>query len=138
MPSESVEESVGFVLPVLLPANHEAHDQVIASGPSDAIRGWTTEPSYGNWEEFSPGTKYEVEIRICSERESGFSVYAPCLPGAASQGGSEQEAVENIREALCGLIESYRADRCDIPWERVFEQPLEAGEQRRWIVVHVG
>ena len=41
--------------------------------------------------------RYRILLR---ESEEGFSVSCPGLPGCWSQGGSEQEALENIRDAI--------------------------------------
>lgn len=40
---------------------------------------------------------YEV---VLQESEEGFSVSCPALPGCWSQGGSRQEALENIADAI--------------------------------------
>jgi predicted RNase H-like HicB family nuclease len=34
------------------------------------------------------------------ESEEGFSVWVPGLPGSASQGATEQEALDNVRDAI--------------------------------------
>jgi len=41
--------------------------------------------------------KYKV---LLQESEEGFSVSCPGLPGCWSQGKAEQEALENIRDAI--------------------------------------
>lgn len=41
--------------------------------------------------------KYKV---VLQESEEGFSVSCPALPGCWSQGDTEEEALENIREAI--------------------------------------
>ncbi len=41
--------------------------------------------------------KYKV---VLMESEEGFSVSCPGLPGCWSQGATEQEAIENIRDAI--------------------------------------
>jgi len=44
-----------------------------------------------------------VEVRYSVsllKSEEGYSVWVPGLPGCASQGDSEQEALENIRDAI--------------------------------------
>lgn len=43
------------------------------------------------------------------EKEGGFSVWVPALPGCTSQGETFEEAVENIREAIALYIESEPA-----------------------------
>jgi predicted RNase H-like HicB family nuclease len=40
---------------------------------------------------------YKVKLL---KTEEGFAVWCPTLPGCASQGGDEKEALENIREAI--------------------------------------
>ena len=41
--------------------------------------------------------KYRIALH---KSEEGFSVSVPGLPGCWSQGATEQEAVENIRDAI--------------------------------------
>jgi predicted RNase H-like HicB family nuclease len=41
--------------------------------------------------------KYKIVIK---KTEEGFSVHCPGLPGCWSQGESEKEAIENIRDAI--------------------------------------
>lgn len=44
------------------------------------------------------------------EKEGGFSVWIPALPGCASQGETFEEAMENIKEA----ITLYLGDEKDV------------------------
>lgn len=46
--------------------------------------------------------KYKVVLR---ESEEGFSVSCPALPGCHSQGATEQEALDNIRDAIREYLE---------------------------------
>ena len=41
--------------------------------------------------------KYKVVIR---QTDEGYSAYCPGLPGCWSQGDSESEAIENIKDAI--------------------------------------
>jgi predicted RNase H-like HicB family nuclease len=41
--------------------------------------------------------KYKI---LLQQSEEGFSVSCPGLPGCWSQGATEQEAIENIRDAI--------------------------------------
>lgn len=45
--------------------------------------------------------KYKI---ILKQSEEGFSVSCPGLPGCWSQGSSEEEAIENIRDAIKNYI----------------------------------
>ena len=47
--------------------------------------------------------RYKVALR---ESEEGFSVSCPGLPGCWSQGRTEQEALENIRDAIREYLEA--------------------------------
>jgi predicted RNase H-like HicB family nuclease len=52
-----------------------------------------------------------MKYRIALERtEEGFSVHVPGLPGCWSQGGTEEEALANIRDA----IQEYLAARDEL------------------------
>ena len=54
--------------------------------------------------------------------EEGFSVWVPGLPGCASQGQTEQEALENISDAIREYLE-------------VAEELANQGEKREVTVV---
>ncbi|MBI4444063.1 MAG: type II toxin-antitoxin system HicB family antitoxin [Acidobacteria bacterium] len=47
--------------------------------------------------------RYKV---VLQESEEGFSVSCPGLPGCWSQGMTEQEALENIRDAIRQYLEA--------------------------------
>ena len=54
--------------------------------------------------------------------DEGFSVWVPGLPGCASQGATEAEALDNIRDA----IEGYLA----------VAEELTVGAEKREVVLH--
>ncbi|MDD3581774.1 MAG: type II toxin-antitoxin system HicB family antitoxin [Desulfobacca sp.] len=49
---------------------------------------------------------------VLKKTDEGFSVFCPGLPGCWSQGATEEEAIENIRDAiqeyLAAIAESLR------------------------------
>lgn len=49
--------------------------------------------------------KYKV---LLQQSEEGFSVSCPGLPGCWSQGKTEQEALENIRDAIREYLEAIQ------------------------------
>jgi antitoxin HicB len=55
------------------------------------------------------------KVILQKEEEGGFSVYVPSLPGCASQGETEQEALANIKEAIDLYVESLKEDHLPIP-----------------------
>jgi len=49
--------------------------------------------------------KYKV---VLQQSEEGFSVSCPGLPGCWSQGKTEQEALDNIRDAIREYLEAIQ------------------------------
>ena len=41
-----------------------------------------------------------------SEEEGGFHIWCPALKGCHSQGNTEEEALDNIQEAIAAYLES--------------------------------
>lgn len=82
--------------------------------------------------------RFRVEVRLIPEDDGGFSVHAARLRGAWSQGESEEEALENIKEAVAALIAQYEADGEEVPWlpEGDVHEP-EPGELKRQVNVDV-
>lgn len=52
--------------------------------------------------------KYKI---LLQHSEEGYSVSVPGLPGCWSQGDSEQEAIENIQDAIREYLAAIRAER---------------------------
>lgn len=52
-----------------------------------------------------------------TEREGGFVVSVPALPGCFTQGDSRTEALSNAREAIAAYVEELRARGEDVPVE---------------------
>ena len=50
----------------------------------------------------------------------GFTVYVPSLPGCISEGDTQQEALDNIREAILLYLEPVDAD-----WPQVGESLVQ-------------
>ncbi len=49
--------------------------------------------------------RFTVALR--PEKEGGYSVQCLELPGAISEGETEQEALKNIRDAIKGFLEAF-------------------------------
>jgi predicted RNase H-like HicB family nuclease len=77
---------------------------------------------------------YRCNVRLCPEEDGGFSAFALNLPGAVSQGDTEEEALANIREACTGVIKTYVQRDGHIPWGPVDAEDC-AGSKEFWIVV---
>ena len=74
-------------------------------------------------------------VYLIPEDEGGFSVLAADLPGVASQGETEEEALSNIREAFASAIRCYKQDGRIVPWLDTPEEP-EPGSITRSVIVH--
>lgn len=57
----------------------------------------------------------EYEVVLQAEPEGGYSVFAPTLPGCASQGETREEALAMIKEAIEGYLESLEAHGDPVP-----------------------
>ncbi|HEX6384320.1 MAG TPA: type II toxin-antitoxin system HicB family antitoxin [Anaerolineae bacterium] len=66
--------------------------------------------------------KYRVKIE---KNEEGYTVWCPGLPGCWSQGETEEEALENIQDAIRTYLEAVEELTKDAT-TRVVEVPLPA------------
>jgi len=57
--------------------------------------------------------KYRILIE--PDEDGVFVAECPSLPGCVSQGGSREEALENIQEAIKGYLESLKKHNEPIP-----------------------
>jgi predicted RNase H-like HicB family nuclease len=88
----------------------------------------------GDWQQHKGGV-YRCIVYLTLEAEGGFSVESANLPGVASQGETEEEALANIKEAFEGCFESYKAHGEAIPWLTPPREP-EPGALQRVVIVH--
>ena len=68
--------------------------------------------------------RYRVIIE--QDEDGTFVAECPSLPGCVSQGGSRDEAIANIKDAIAGYLESLRKHNEPIPptiWEETVEVP---------------
>jgi antitoxin HicB len=67
--------------------------------------------------------KYRVEIE--EDEEGTFVVHVPALPGCISEGKTRKEALENIKDAMKGYIESLEKHGDPVP-PPITEEVVEA------------
>ncbi len=65
---------------------------------------------------------YKVKLE---QTEEGYAVWCPALPGCWSQGETEEEALENIRDAIATYLEALEETTKDSP-TRVVNVPIPA------------
>jgi len=61
------------------------------------------------------------------EKEGGFSVWIPDLPGCASQGETLEEAIKNIKEAIKLYLEEsdIKIIEADFDYKKQFALPIK-------------
>jgi predicted RNase H-like HicB family nuclease len=81
---------------------------------------------------------YRCHVRLVKEDDGTFSAIVLNLPGAGSCGDTEEEAILNVREAVCGVIGSYEADGEPVPWRDPFSYSDEIPDdaKHKWILVN--
>ena len=79
---------------------------------------------------------FDCRVWIHREECGGFSAEVVSLPGVVSQGETEGEAVENLREAFQGAIETYRSHKMQIPWSNEVPETPPANMKEKRIVMH--
>lgn len=84
------------------------------------------------------GHAVRAHLAIVKESDGSFSVIVLNLHGCGSCGDSEDEAVANVREAVKGMVESYRDDCEDVPWSDTADNDdIPEGAKLKWIMVNV-
>ena len=58
---------------------------------------------------------YSYQINLIPEREGGYTVLVPLLPGCVSYGATIEEATKNAREAIELHLENLAAHKEPIP-----------------------
>ncbi|HLT24221.1 MAG TPA: type II toxin-antitoxin system HicB family antitoxin [Ignavibacteria bacterium] len=57
--------------------------------------------------------KYRILLE--QDEDGGFVVEVPALPGCISQGNTRAEAVENVKDAIRGYLESLEKEGEPVP-----------------------
>ncbi len=60
----------------------------------------------------------KVKVILHPEKEGGYSVAIPALPGCVSCGDTPEEALANVREAAAGMIEAMNEQNPFDPEDR--------------------
>jgi predicted RNase H-like HicB family nuclease len=79
---------------------------------------------------------YRCHVCLVREEDGSFSAIVLNLPGAGSCGDTEEEALQNVREAIHGLIESYSEAGQEIPWKNSTSDDIPNGAKQKWILVN--
>lgn len=68
--------------------------------------------------------KYRV---LLNESKEGFSVSCPGLPGCWSQGATEEEALENIQDAISEYLAALHEELTSTVSSLISNRPIKAG-----------
>ena len=80
---------------------------------------------------------YRCHVCLIPEEDGQFSAIVLNLPGAASCGATESEALANVEESILGLIEVYKEHGDSIPWKDYRSEEIPNGVKTHWILVNV-
>ncbi|MEK7633851.1 MAG: type II toxin-antitoxin system HicB family antitoxin [Patescibacteria group bacterium] len=67
----------------------------------------------------------EYNVIFQEEKAGGYSVWAPELPGCASQGETFDEALKNIREAIELYLEETKKETATFSYKKQFVVPVQ-------------
>ena len=62
-----------------------------------------------------PTQLYKLPLVLTPQPEGGYTVTSPALPELVTEGDSVEEAVENVKDALVAVIESYEDMGRELP-----------------------
>lgn len=71
----------------------------------------------GTWQYPPPGVVCRMAYVLLSKESDVISAVVLNLPGCASQGGTIEEAMANVREALEGCLVAYAESGQPTPWK---------------------
>jgi predicted RNase H-like HicB family nuclease len=60
---------------------------------------------------------HKFTVILEPEEDRGYSVHCPALPGCSSQGNTLEEAMDNIKEAILGVLRARHDERLPVPGE---------------------
>jgi predicted RNase H-like HicB family nuclease len=87
-------------------------------------------------EEWHSTTAYRLHVLVSKDEDDGsFSAIVLNLPGAGSSGTTEEEALENVKEAVRGILEDYKDSGEEIPWKDTSKVCIPPGARQKWIIV---
>lgn len=91
----------------------------------------------GKVDDWHSGKMYRVHLLITQDEGGTYSAVALNLPGAGSCGDTEAEAVENAKEAVTALLESYGDAGTPVPWRDSLSTDIPTnGGTQRVVLVH--
>ncbi len=84
----------------------------------------------------APRNLYRCHICLTRDEQGVVSAVVLNLPGCGSCGDTVDEAIQNVREAILGVIESHIEAGERVPWVNSILTQIPKGATQRWIVVN--
>jgi predicted RNase H-like HicB family nuclease len=84
----------------------------------------------------STPNSYRCHVCVTRDEDGAFSAVVLNLPGCGSCGDTQEEALDNVREAILGVIESHIEAGEEIPWVDSMQSKIPKGAYAIWIVVN--
>ena len=72
-------------------------------------------------------------VELIPEDDGSFSAVVINLPGVGSCGDTEAEAIENVKEAMTGVLEEYTESGEDVPWIAADEMVRTLNRHSLWV-----
>ncbi len=79
--------------------------------------------------------RYRIHLLIEKDDAESYSASALNLPGAGSCGSTEEESINNAKEAVLAAIEEYISSGVDIPWDNTSVTDIPSGASHKWVIV---
>jgi predicted RNase H-like HicB family nuclease len=73
---------------------------------------------------------YRCHVCLIPEDDGSYSAIVLNLPGCGSCGTTEKEAIENVHEAVLGVIESHIEAGEEVPWIDKYDVPKDQKTKR--------
>jgi predicted RNase H-like HicB family nuclease len=101
------------------------------------VMSWqnTARTEYPDGNEWRESKAYRFHLLITKDDEDTFSVVVLNLPGVGTCGETEEDAMESVKEAICGAVEEYRAAGMTIPWKDTSHEEIPPGAKQKWIIL---
>jgi antitoxin HicB len=59
--------------------------------------------------------QYKIPLVLSPQPEGGYTVTSPLLPELITEGDTADEAIDNVKDALAAVIETYQDLGCPLP-----------------------
>jgi len=104
---------------------------------------WTDEPRTANdaattnfpRNTWASTNAHRFRIQITKDEDGSFSAIVLNLPGIGSCGGTAEEAMANVKEAISAAMEVYRDSGAAIPWKDMTNVQIPDWAKEKWIIL---